>query len=71
MSRTYVECENCPHRTIDGGPGPVMVCGHPRQTHGHYGMGVISWEGDNWENRKRMALAKECPLHEDYEEANE
>ena len=55
----YVDCGNCPHRGIDGYPGPVMVCNHPRQKHGHFGMGVISW---NDESTKRQAKKEQCPL---------
>jgi hypothetical protein len=55
----YVDFGDCSYRGIDGGPGPFMCCDHPKQTHGHYGLGVISW---NDARTRRIAKREECPL---------
>lgn len=53
----HVDCGSCFFRGIDGGPGPVMVCNHPRQTKD---MGyVVSW---NDARTKRLAKKEDCPL---------
>ncbi len=48
------QCDDCPHRGIDGGPGPVMVCDHP----GADSMGYII----SWNPERTTRQSDRCPL---------
>jgi hypothetical protein len=54
-----VDCENCSHRGIDGGPSPVMVCNHPDNKTCEQAY-IISWRDD-----KRTAPRDKCPAVRD------
>ena len=54
-------CYMCPLRTIDGAPGSVMICDHPKWTPGTYEGAIITHENLG-------GIPEKCPLKEnDYE----
>jgi hypothetical protein len=50
-------CDGCGYFGIDGGPSPVMVCGHPRaSTYGY----IIHWDSE-----RKNRTSTECPKKRD------
>ena len=57
ISRCYHEC---PYFTLEGGPGPVMVCGHPSLKGEEWaGHGIISHPDCD------TGFPKNCPLRKE------
>ena len=51
-------CGSCPLRTTDGGgPGPVMICGHPKWEGRGYDAAIVSWTTMD-------SFPEKCPLKE-------
>ncbi len=48
------QCDDCPYRGIDGGPGAVMVCEHSRASQMGY---IISWNPE-----RTTRSSDQCPL---------
>lgn len=48
------ECDGCNFKGIDGGPGSVMVCNHPKADDMGY---IIHWDED-----KKHTISDRCPL---------
>ena len=59
--KTITICTDCELRTTDGcGPGPVMVCGHPKFKGAHnYEDAIIQWIDIGC---RREACSYKCPL---------
>ena len=51
LNFTITDCNRCPMRGIDGGPGPACICTHPEAP--DYGYIV---------NRDQEGFPKKCPL---------
>ena len=54
ITKTITQCyHECPYFELDGGPSPVMICGHPEVSDGGY---IISHPGCIG------GFPKKCPL---------